>query len=149
MGIPMKRSVWTASLNLFPSFDMKIGNGALSKAHERRARSVTLWSSTKHAPTILLGAAPSPLGFADKLSARKSCSLIMFAIERRWVFESAHSRRGRRGKGGRGRPREVRAGCPLAGEEARNARTRHGEDRLGSLRSDREADRGPEVSTGL
>ena len=35
MGIPMKRSVWTASLYLLPSLDMKIGNGALSKAHDK------------------------------------------------------------------------------------------------------------------
>jgi hypothetical protein len=65
MGIPMKRSVWTASLNLLPSLDMKIGKGALSKAHDKRARSVRLSSSTKQAPTIRLGAAPSLLDFAD------------------------------------------------------------------------------------
>src|SRR5271169_5446933 len=83
----MKRSVWTARRYLLPSFDMNIGNGALSKAHESRARSVRVSSSTKQAPTIRLGDAPSPLGLADKLCARNSCALIMFAIQRPPVIE--------------------------------------------------------------
>src|SRR5882762_1795755 len=96
MGIPMKRSVWTASLYLLPSLDMNIGNGALSKAQDSRARSVRLLSSTKQAPTIRLGPAPSPLDFVDKLAARKSCSLITFAILPRSVHDSGLFFRGGR-----------------------------------------------------